>query len=172
VFFALIAEDVLEGLKPHNLLNVADYKSVLGLVLIVGGLGLRSWAAGTLHKATELTITGPYALIRHPLYVGSFMMMAGFCSLIDDAENILFVLGPIAFLYVIKLLHEEHRLSNKFGDRWQEYVRSVPRFIPAKLPTNGFAGWNVRQWLTNREYQAVAATGMGLLAIEAWSLYQ
>jgi protein-S-isoprenylcysteine O-methyltransferase Ste14 len=171
VFVTLIAEDVVEGVKPHNLMNVADFMSVLGLALIVGGLALRSWAAGTLHKATELTTTGPYALIRHPLYVGSFMMMAGVCSLIDDAENIWFILGPIGFMYMIKLHHEESRLSKKFGERWQEYVRAVPRFIPAKLPINGFAGWDARQWITNREYQAVAATALGLLAIEAWHLY-
>jgi protein-S-isoprenylcysteine O-methyltransferase Ste14 len=171
VFFSLIAEDVLEGLKPHDLTNVADYRSVLGLMLIVGGLGLRSWAAGTLHKATELTTTGPYALIRHPLYAGSFMMMIGFCAVIDDAENIWFVLGPVAFMYVIKLLHEERRMSKKFGARWQEYVDAVPRFIPSALPMNGFTSWNGRQWLANREYQAVAATVLGLVAIEMWSRY-
>ena len=152
-------------------MNVADLNSVLGLALVVGGLALRSWAAGILHKTTELTTSGPYALIRHPLYVGSFMMMVGFCSLIGDRENIWFVLGPFAFMYVVKLLHEERSLSKKFGARWQEYVRVVPRFVPTRLPTNGFAAWKGRQWFTNREYQAVAATALGLMAIEAWSLY-
>jgi protein-S-isoprenylcysteine O-methyltransferase Ste14 len=171
VFIVLIASDVLEGIKPHNLANPGDFKSVLGLALILGGLALRSWAAGILHKTTELTTSGPYALMRHPLYVGSFLMMIGFCLLIDDRENIWFVLGPFAFMYVIKLLHEERILSNKFGARWQEYARAVPRFLPHRLPRTAFAPWNGKQWIGNREYNAVAATALGLIAVQAWAIF-
>jgi protein-S-isoprenylcysteine O-methyltransferase Ste14 len=92
VFTALIAEDVLEGLRPHDLLNYNDVHSISGIVLIIAGVLLRTWAAGTIHKGTGLTTTGPYGIIRNPLYVGSFLMMIGFCALIDDAENICFVL--------------------------------------------------------------------------------
>ncbi len=171
VFLALIAEDYLEGLRPHNLMNVGDWKSLLGVGLIVAGLALRSWAAGILHKTAELTTLGPYALVRHPLYVGSFMMMVGFCLLIDDVENIWFVLGPFAFMYVVKLLAEERVLAKKFGERWQKYADTVPRFVPYRLPKNAFAAWNGQQWLGNREYNALAATALGLLAIQAWAVF-
>ena len=43
-----------------------------GLVLAVLGVGIRLWAAGTIHKGREITISGPYAWVRHPLYVGWF----------------------------------------------------------------------------------------------------
>jgi uncharacterized membrane protein len=132
---------------------------------------LRSWAAGILHKTSQLTTSGPYALVRHPLYVGSFMMMIGFCVLIDDVENIWFVLGPFAFIFVINLLSEERKLSKKFGPRWQDYAGKVPRFLPYRLSMNVFAPWNGRQWLNNREYNAVAATILGLIAIQAWSMH-
>ena len=170
VFFALIAEDFLNGVKPHNLLNLSDMKSMFGLVLIVSGLALRSWAAGILHKTVELTTWGPYALIRHPLYVGSFLMMIGICLLIDDVENIWFVLGPFLFLYVVKVLHEERVLASKFGARWQEYAAAVPRFVPYRLPEKVFAKWDGQQWLSNREYNALAATALGLVAIQAWAV--
>jgi len=171
VLFALIAEDIVSGTKPHNLFNFGDLKSMLGLTTIVSGLALRSWAAGILHKTSELTTSGPYALVRHPLYVGSFLMMVGFCLLIDDVENIWFVLGPFAFIFVITLLNEERTLSKKFGQRWQEYVGEVPRFLPYRLPKGAFAAWNGRQWFNNREYNAVAATALGLIAMQAWAMH-
>jgi len=118
-----------------------------------------------------LTMIGPYALVRHPLYVGSFMMMIGFCILIDDVENIWFVLGPFAFIFVVSVLKEERVLSNKFGERWQNYAGKVPRFLPYRLSKDAFAPWNGRQWLNNREYNAVAATLLGLIAVQAWTMH-
>ncbi len=171
VFCALIAEDLLSGTQPHNMFHVGDLKAMLGLTVILSGLALRSWAAGILHKTSELTTIGPYALVRHPLYVGSFMMMIGFCVLIDDVENIWFVLGPFAFIFVINLLKEERVLSNKFGPRWQAYAGKVPRFLPYRMSMDAFAPWNGRQWLNNREYNAVIATVLGLIAVQAWSMH-
>jgi protein-S-isoprenylcysteine O-methyltransferase Ste14 len=171
VFFTLIAEDALEGLRPHNLLNLGDWISVLGVGSIVAGLALRSWAAGTLHKTSEVTTSGPYALVRHPLYVGSFLMMVGFCLVIGDPENLWFVVGPLAFIYVITLLNEERILAKKFGERWQRYADAVPRFVPYRLPKNVVVAWSGRQWLGNREYNALVATALGLMAIQAWAVY-
>src|SRR5689334_9344828 len=44
-----------------------------GLALAVLAEAWRIWAAGTIHKVEELTTGGPYAHVRHPLYVGSFV---------------------------------------------------------------------------------------------------
>jgi hypothetical protein len=98
-------------------------------------------------------------------------MMIGFCVLIDDVENIWFVLGPFAFIFAVNLLNEERKLSKKFGPRWQDYAGKVPRFLPYRLSKDAFAPWNGRQWLNNREYNAVAATVLGLLAVQAWSMH-
>jgi protein-S-isoprenylcysteine O-methyltransferase Ste14 len=171
VFVALIAEDVVEGIKPHDLTNIHDMKTVVGCGLVMAGLALRSWAAGMLQKDAQLTTSGPYGIIRNPLYVGSFLLMIGFCTLVGDAENIWFVLGPLLALYVIRVLREERTLSRIFGDQWHSYVRSVPRFFPRRLPRFSFADWNLSQWLGNREYRAVSAVFVGLIALEAWRLY-
>lgn len=168
VFLLLISEDVLSGVRPHDLMNYRDFKSVLGLVLVLAGLVLRSWAAGTLHKWEQLTTVGPYKIIRHPLYVGSFMIMLGFCELIDDPENIFFILGPFLLLYLLKIRSEERKLSQRFGDQWTAYAESTPRFFPRRLPSNILPNWNLRQWLGNREYRAFGAVLLGLVAIEAW----
>src|SRR5262245_47766090 len=87
IFIGLIGEDVLTGVKPHDPTDLADPFTVIGLLLVVGGVALRTWAAGTLKKNQALTMTGPYRIIRNPLYVGSFLMALGFCTLIADGEN-------------------------------------------------------------------------------------
>jgi protein-S-isoprenylcysteine O-methyltransferase Ste14 len=170
VFAALIAEDVLESAKPHDLANLRDVKTLIGLSLILGGLALRSWAAGILRKQAQVTTGGPYALVRHPLYIGSFMMMLGFCALIDDAENIWFVLGPFAILYFMRIVSEERALLKRFGARWEEYTRRVPRFLPRRLRPEVLARWTLDQWARNHEYRAVGAALAGLVAIEMWRI--
>jgi protein-S-isoprenylcysteine O-methyltransferase Ste14 len=172
LFVLLLVEDVWDHTNPHNLTNLADYKVLLGLGLVFSGLALRSWAAGTLHKRKELTMSGPYAIVRHPLYIGSFMMMLGFCQLVDDEENIWFVVGPVLALYIYRAIHEEKFLAAKFPDQWVEFARRVPRFFPRRWPKQLFATWNLKQWLNNREYQAVTAVLLGLVALQIWQFIE
>jgi protein-S-isoprenylcysteine O-methyltransferase Ste14 len=168
LFICLVAEDLWDREIPLNLLNFADYKVWIGLGLVGCGVLLRSWAAGTLHKRTELTTSGPYGLVRHPLYIGSLMMMLGFCTLVDDAENIWFVLGPMLALYVYRAIHEEKVLAAAFPDQWPAFAKRVPRFFPRKLPREPFASWKLSQWVKNREYRALSAALLGLVAIQIW----
>src|SRR5262245_57561623 len=49
-----------------------------GALPILLGEGLRLWATGHLHKNDSLTVTGPYAYLRHPLYAGTLLIGAGF----------------------------------------------------------------------------------------------
>jgi protein-S-isoprenylcysteine O-methyltransferase Ste14 len=172
LFVLLLVEDVWNHTDPHNLTNLTDYKVLLGLGLVLSGLALRSWAAGTLHKRTELTMSGPYGLVRHPLYIGSFMMMVGFCQLIDDAENIWFVVGPVLALYIYRAIHEEKFLATAFPDQWTDFARKVPRFFPRRLPKQLFSTWDLKQWINNREYQAVGAVLLGLIALQTWQFIE
>src|SRR5688500_18041734 len=49
-----------------------------GFALVVFGEWVRMWAAGHLVKNKVLTVTGPYAYVKNPLYIGTFLCMAGF----------------------------------------------------------------------------------------------
>ena len=51
---------------------------LLGLIPTALGEGLRLWATGHLHKNDALTMTGPYAYLRHPLYLGTLLIATGF----------------------------------------------------------------------------------------------
>lgn len=166
----LIADDVAFGPKPHDLVNYRDPLSMLGGGLVLSGLALRSWAVGILRKDAELTTTGPYRLIRNPLYVGSFMMMFGFCALIADPTNIWFILGPMLIMYIIKVRQEERLLSTKFPEQWIPYSQSTPRFFPRFARVSLDADWRASQWMRSREYQALGATILALIAIKVWHL--
>src|ERR1700689_5498091 len=48
------------------------------LLLVVPGLLLRGYASGYVKKNAELTVAGPYAYTRNPLYLGSILMAFGF----------------------------------------------------------------------------------------------
>lgn len=172
VLIALIAEDVLAGIRPRSIVDFHSFYSMLGLGLIVAGVALRSWAAGILHKNSQLTISGPYGIVRHPLYTGSFMAMLGFCTLINDVENIWIVLGPILALLIFRIIHEERSLARRFATQWQEYARRVPRFIPRGWPQDAFGSWTWNQWRFNREYRMAGAVGLGLIALQIWRLLE
>lgn len=168
LFGLMIARSVLYGPKPHDLSDFRDPVSVAGVLLVAGGLVLRSWAAGILQKNTELTTTGPYGLIRNPLYVGSFLMMFGFCALIGDPVNFLLILGPVLLIYVIRVRQEERLLATHFAQKWEPYARITPRFIPRLRRVGLPAEWQFSQWIHHREYRAFAATLAALVAIKVW----
>lgn len=153
---------------PRNPLALTSLGSLLGSGLLLTGLVVRSWSAGTLNKARELTMVGPYSLVRNPLYVGSFLMMMGFCILCRDWPTMFFVAGPMSYLYWKQVRLEEENLSRAFPTHWAEYVGRTPRFVPVRLSRDVVGGWSWAQWRRNREYQAIVASLLGVLAVWGW----
>src|SRR5262245_5715006 len=49
----------------------------IGCAIAAAGIGLRVWACGHLRKNRELTTSGPYAHVQHPLYLGTFLIALG-----------------------------------------------------------------------------------------------
>ena len=108
-----------------------------GLPLVAAGMALRWWAAGSVRKSRQLAIGGPYAHLRNPLYAGSFLMLLGFCAMLD--HSLLWAVLPAGFawLYWGTVRKEEQELAQKFGDRYRSYARAVPRFLPRWQPYRG-----------------------------------
>jgi protein-S-isoprenylcysteine O-methyltransferase Ste14 len=167
------------GIRPRDPFDVSDPWAIVGLWLVLFGVGLRVWAAGTLHKATTLTTTGPYSLVRHPLYVGSYLMMLGFCALLADWVTLLAVLGPLSIIYMLRLRREERTLSQRFGEAWRRYAQTTPRFLPrawrataprGEAETGGgpFSHWRLSLWRRNHEYRASSAALLGLVMLKLW----
>lgn len=168
VIFALfLFEDiVIEGVRPHDLDSFQDPWGFAGLLLVLGGVGLRSWAAGIIRKGKSLATTGPYSLTRHPLYVGSLLMGLGFCAIIGDEENIWLVLGIALMVYYPKIRHEELSLAKKFGEEWNKYAHRTSLLFPKRIPPNIRLNWSLAQWLRNREYRAFATSLVALVVLE------
>ena len=107
---------------------------VAGLPLVITGEALRIWAAGHLHKNRELAVGGPYARLRHPLYVGTFLIVMGFCLISGFREAS--VAGPplLAFFFGYYIPYKEsregRRLERRHGDLYAVYRAEVPAPVP------------------------------------------
>jgi protein-S-isoprenylcysteine O-methyltransferase Ste14 len=161
----LVIEDLVSGVVPRDILNPTDLKALAGLLCVLGGLALRSWAAGFLIKNSELTTTGPYAVVRNPLYLGSFLMVAGYCLLIDDRENIWILTAALALIYIPKVRSEERLLAEVYPDKWPQYAAETPRFFPRSIALARLSGWRLSQWRRSREYNAVLASAAALVGL-------
>ena len=169
LFATLVLADMfLLGVRPRDVLDWHDLGTVLGEALVLVGLALRTWAAGTLAKGTALTRSGPYSLVRNPLYVGSFLMMFGFCTLVHDWQSIWFIVGPIAAIYWLQVRQEERKLAARFPDEWPLYAEATPRFLPRRFPGAGLREWSLRLWVRNREYQALLASAAAMGGLAIW----
>src|SRR5665213_1670525 len=105
----------------------------LGLVL--PGLWLRGYAAGYVKKNQELTMTGPYAHVRNPLYLGSILMAAGFAVALLSWAVALALAIMFAAIYVPVIASEERFLRATFAE-FGDYSRRVPRLVPRMTPAS------------------------------------
>lgn len=110
-----------------------------GWALLLAGVGLRFWAAGNLEKNRFTRPTGPYVLMRHPLYTGTLSIsLAFFATLGTPVVGTLLwaVLVGAVFLPVAR--KEERELAARFRAAYGGYAARVPRFLP-DLPAIGRA---------------------------------
>jgi protein-S-isoprenylcysteine O-methyltransferase Ste14 len=119
----------------------------LSLMLVIPGLLLR--ASGYVKKNAELTVTGPYAYTRNPLYLGSILMAFGFAA----ASRNLWITLALALLFLLiygpTIYSEEQFLRSTFPS-FESYAQRVPRlfprFTPARIAGDGsFSGALYRQ---------------------------
>src|SRR3990167_4852843 len=107
---------------------------ILSYILIGGGFIFLSSAWKVLYiaqKERTLAVTGPYARIRHPQYVGFVLIMFGF--LLQWPTLLTLVMFPILVgMYVHLAKTEEKEMVKKYGELYKLYLSQVPRFIPGK----------------------------------------
>jgi len=138
---------------------------IIGGAIGVLGLLLRAWAAGHIRKNDALATTGPYAYVRNPLYVGSFLIGLGFT--VAAASLGLGILFAVLFLsiYLPVMRVEAATLIDIFGDSYREYARQVPLFLPRLLPYQSQDArankFEANLYMRYREYRAA----LGLLIV-------
>ena len=113
-----------------------------GVGLLVAGLGLAVWArlhlgrywSGTitLKEGHRLIRSGPYAMVRHPIYTGIITAMVGTAITVGTVSGTLGVLLLLA-AYLLKIRREERFLACEFGEEYARYRKDVNSLFP--LPT-------------------------------------
>ncbi len=109
----------------------------LGMLASVGGALLHLSARRVIGAAwstrpeepTRLVEKGPYAIVRHPLYLGLVLLGAGSMAAHPSLPTIAGGLGLLVGL-ASKILREERAMASTFGSRWEAYRRRVPPLIP------------------------------------------
>ncbi|GAB4577301.1 MAG: hypothetical protein Fur0022_00320 [Anaerolineales bacterium] len=116
---------------------------LLGLVFFVGGWSLVLWArwalggmygvstsfAAPLQAQHRLIQHGPYAHIRHPMYLGYWLLLAGVTAMYRTWTPLL-LLAMCAVSFYRRARREEAALENAFGAAWQAYQARTGRFLP------------------------------------------
>lgn len=133
----------------------------LGVALVIPGLALRAVASGHVQKNEQLTVSGPYAYTRNPLYLGSLILAAGFVVAARSwwIAGVLFVFFLLVYMPVIRA--EEDFLRQRFPE-FAGYARQVPRWLPRfRAVDQNDQAFSWKLYFKHREYNAT----LGSLAI-------
>jgi len=103
------------------------------LLLVLPGLWLRAYASGYVKKNSELTMTGPYAHVRNPLYLGSILIAGGFAVALMSLSFAIALVVFFLLIYVPVIASEEAFLRDTFLE-FEWYCARVPRLIPRLTP--------------------------------------
>lgn len=164
--------------RPHP----AAY--AIGFVVVSSGAALRSWGAGHLVKTEHLTISGPYARLRHPLYLGTLLCGLGFGLIVGGpaaaAACALFLPWFFASYFPRKEATEARRLEERYGRAFAAYRAAVPALLPRlqafdPAPETRAVGdidsrWQLDRYSENNELGTLIAIALGLVlfGLRAW----
>jgi len=140
---------------------------IVGIILILFGEGIRIWAAGHLQKNEILIVTGPYAYVKNPLYIGSILITTGFCILADNIYLLAMATFMFCFHYIpYKKRVEGDRLRKIFGSRFEDYDQKVPDYLPRRMPYSSEKNpWRFRNFIENSEEGILMIVVAGILLI-------
>ena len=134
----------------------------IGMSVAAVGEVLRLWAAGHVDKGREVTRSGPYRFVRHPLYLGSAIMGTGFVLAARSWIVAVIVFAYLGATLVAAMHTEEAVLLAKFGGEYAAY-------------REGHAGavdrpFSLARLMANREYRAAAGFVLvvAFLMARAW----
>ena len=123
----------------HRVIPHVDALAWIGVALCVAGLAFCIWARFTLGRnwsgvvtlkgGHELITSGPYALVRHPIYTGLLSMFVATVIVLGHVAGIIGMPFVFASLW-IKLRYEEKLMLQQFPEQYAAYQKRVKRIIP------------------------------------------
>ena len=141
----------------------------VGMSIAACGEALRVWAAGHLNKAREVTSSGPYRWLGHPLYVGSSIMGVGLAIACANVGVTVLIAVYLATTLTAAIKSEEAYLRRAFGEQYELYKQG----IAAKRAAPGAASrrFSLRQAIANREHRAIAGLMVAILLLALKATY-
>ena len=117
-----------------------DLIASIAVGVAVLGLALRTWAVLTLgnlftmhidiQKDHFIVTKGPFRIVRHPSYLGAFIMYLATIVFLHAWFSVIVALLVLPFAFVRRIYYEEELLKGGFGEEYEAYRRRVKRFIP------------------------------------------
>ena len=131
---AIGAGTLLQRVRPRTLPGSRYVHRLVGSTLIASGsyLVMRSVAAArsvAIDDPQQLLSTGPYAVVRNPMYEGWALLHLGL-ALVTGSGWTLAVLLPAALCVHRQVLVEERLLDERFGEQFGRYRSAVGRYLP------------------------------------------
>jgi protein-S-isoprenylcysteine O-methyltransferase Ste14 len=106
----------------------------LGVLLFIVGWALRMWAQKHLGYRLKIkrtvTTSGPYALVRNPIYIANTLVTLGAVVMSEVLWMIPITLLWCALIYSFVVLFEERHLAAQYGEDYLNYLRDAPRWWP------------------------------------------
>lgn len=129
-----------------------EYPHPIGILICFAGAKLRFWASGYLRKDTRPAVGGPYAYVRNPLYLGTYLMAVGTAAAIQNWPLLAVVSVAFAVVYHFIILDEEEKLKQIFGEPYLKYCSAVPRFFARPWPASASVLDQVNPEPAHRKY--------------------
>lgn len=106
----------------------------IGVAMVIIGGVVRFWAAGMVMKNQVLATSGPYAWVRHPLYVGNILILFGMVAICMNLWILAITVLFFWFFYPPAIRYEDGKLLKIFGDSWKKWSSQVPALMPRFSP--------------------------------------
>lgn len=110
--------------EPEGILFLA------GVALVILGIAVRMWASGHIKKDKVLATNGPYAYVRHPLYVGNITLGIGFALASGLWWGLPLLVGILLAFYPHAIHQEDERLHRSFKGDWEKWRKETRALIP------------------------------------------
>ncbi|MEK7721005.1 MAG: methyltransferase [Elusimicrobiota bacterium] len=138
-----------------------------GLTVMSLGIAVRLAASAAIIKSKTLTVAGPYAAVRNPLYLGTMIMAAGLMIMLSAPSRPLLTAGIWAFaaaafyrIYYVTIRTEEVFLLSVYGGEFKSYKAATPAILPRLRGLAGFfdfSAYSGEVFRKNREWRGMGA---------------
>jgi len=160
--------------------DASDASLRLGAIVACLGEALRLWANSYVGhrkvnatqqgrhdpKIGHLITAGPYACVRNPLYVGTFIIGLGFCVAVRNLWAAAGGLLLLAVIYRGKVQEEEAVIQQEWGEAFDAYCQAVPRWFPTfRRPSHRYGDWSWQGIIASKEFKTVVWVTVGFLAL-------